>query len=238
MLYRLTFAQLKDEARHAIGGEVDSRTSLDRIVNGALEHLCLRHPWSWRQAITTLNFTAGQGQIELPEDYGELIDLVGFGAKFTAVRPAPLQDVVRLRVHAAFSSFVLLYHVGAGSQATSSDTPRRVLEVAPVPQSDLADALYLSYRRLIPVLSGENDVPAVPYGMFDLLRVLVRACAVSSTIAQAGHDWETFHRKLPDYIAADTAARGHHGHLTDQLQFDDGQYALRPFDRILMPGEE
>jgi hypothetical protein len=36
---------------------------------------------------------------------GELIDLVGFGAKFTAVRPAPLKDIVRLRIHAAFSSF-------------------------------------------------------------------------------------------------------------------------------------
>lgn len=232
-LYSLTFAQLKSEAEHAIGGVPDSRTSLDRIVNGALEHLCIRHAWNWRAAITTLNFTADTPTITLPEDFGELIDLTGYVEKFTAVRPAPLSDIVRAWVHSASGSHILLYHVGQAAQSSAGTVPRRTLKIAPTPASSVTDALYLTYRRLIPTLVADTDVPAIPYGMFDLLRLLARAMAVSSTTQQSGHDWELFNNQLMDYIHADSLAGGANlGRLSNALESDGGAHALQPWNEV------
>lgn len=345
----LTFLDLQNEAQHAIGGVPDANAPLSRIVNDSLEYLAHCHDWTWRTVITTLDFLAGVGQIPLPADFGELIDLVGFAAKYTAVRPANWRDIVRIRVHGVPDQQILVYHVGAGGQyqvqnptlgptvagatinggqlaagtyfvaqtwlgagggetangpevsvdvgigqnaitvtpaatpsgaananvyvgvvtafeqlagATPGATPLNVLalpasnafsvnrsnttfdpsqvpirqlEVAPLPSFQLIQALYLTYRRLVPKLVNPTDVPAIPYGMFGLLKVLCRAMAVSSTVQQQGHDWQLFNQMLPAYAAADGNAQGPPGKLIDALQEDDGLYATQPWTSIKTP---
>lgn len=343
--YSLTYQQLQNQAIHAIGGTPDANAPLAQIVSGAMEYLYNCHPWSWREAITTLSFTAGVGQIPLPADFGELIDLCGLQARYTAVRKAQWIDIARVRVYGLPDAFVCLYAVGAGGQyqvqnpttgptltpitsasgqlvtgtyyvnqtwlgagggetapgpemaiqleapnnaiqVTPAATPsgaglaniyvsgtslietfagsvaggstleidalpaqganpypvanttfdpsqvmQKVLELAPTPASNMVQAMYLTYRRLAPVMVNPTDVPAVPYNFFDLLKTLVRAMAVSSTEQQAGHDWQLFNQQLPLYKNADTMAQGEAGGvMIDALSYhDDGIYALRPW---------
>jgi hypothetical protein len=239
-LYSLTFAQLKSEAEHAIGGVPDARTSSARVVNAALEYLCTIFDWSWRVTITTLSLTNAVGQVDLPDDFGDLIDLVGSTvARDTAVRKADPATINRVRVFGITSNFSLVYFLGQKSQTAVTAPGKRVLEIAPLPTADLADALYLTYRKLIPTLSGDTDVPNIPYGYFELLRRLVRAIAVSDTIQQAGHDWQLFNSMLIDYKAADTAAGGSDvGTLRSQVDdMDSDVLRIAPHTAVLMPGD-
>lgn len=235
-----TFAQLRSEAEHAMFGPPDPRISTDAIVNGAIEYLCNLHPWSWLQSLSTLSFVAGQGQILLPEDFGELVHLVGLVAKFTACRRASLRDIVSARIHAPASNLAMLYALGTQAQIAPTAVPRRALEVAPVPAAGLADALSLVYRRRLAVLVNADDVPAIPYGMHELLVHLVRAYAHSRSASQPSHDWELFTQQIPSFIAADGLAGGENqGQLRDAV-FDwhdlvGGEAPL--MQRIALPGE-
>ncbi len=234
----LTFAQLKDEAEHAIAGVPNARTSSARIVNGAVEYLVNIHPWQWREAITTLAFTAGEGQILLPEDFGELVALVGYQARMTPIRKAPARQVMLARVHGIPGAGGMLFFLGMASPDDSESVPRRCIEVAPTPAETLADALYLTYRRLLPALDQDNDVPAIPFGMFELLRVLVRAMAVSTEDQQAGHDWELFRSMLPNYIHADSVAGGDEQGPMRDILCDVDPYPIAPHNEIRFPGDD
>lgn len=237
-LYKLTFADLKDEARHAISGDPDSRTSLDRIVNDALEYLVQLHPWSWRTTITTLDFTQDVAQIPLPVDFGELVELIGNQSSNLCVRVAPMATIMRSRVQGLSIGQVLLWALGMAAPVNAATPPLRVLEVAPTPSSALASALMLTYRRLIPTLVGDTDVPAIPYGFAGVFRTLVRAMAYSSTYQRPGHDWELFNQQIPQYVAADALAQGNHtGRLTSQLDTDWGMGELTLGQTVLIEGE-
>jgi hypothetical protein len=236
--FALTFQQLKDEATQAMGGAPDSRTPVDRLVNGALEYFCGIHPWSWRVTITTLSIVSGAGRILLPADFGELVDLVGStAAAMTAIVPRPWPQVMRARVAGIGGNNCFIYHVGLDVQTDVTAVPRRCLELGPLPSASVADALFLTYRRCVPVLAGATDVPAIPYGMHGLLRTLVRAMAVSNTVQQAGHDWELFNQQLVNYAASDGKAEGQVGQLSNALLDDGGVYPLAPHNSILLPGE-
>ncbi|WP_428936916.1 hypothetical protein [Fontivita pretiosa] len=238
--FSLTFQQLKNEAQHAIGGTPDSLVTLDSLVNGALEHFCQVHPWQWRIVLATLNTVGGVGEIDLPADFGELIDLVGFQLKLTAVRKASHQTVVRVRVHGLSSDQSLVYYLGQKAQATPGTVPVRQLVIAPVPTTSTTNALYLTYRRLIPTLTNNTDVPAVPYGMFELLRWLVRGWARMQTTGDGGADMMQFQRMLPDYIAADAVADSpRQGAMIDAVNElePDGIFTLAPHTEIAMPGD-
>lgn len=238
-LHVLTFAQLKNEAEHAISGTPDARTSTSRLVNGALEYLCSRHPWSWRIAITTLDFTANVNAIPLPADFGELIDLMGQAAQFTAIKKAHPSVVARARIWGLQNNLSMVYYMGQAAQTVTTAVPGRTLEVGPAPASTVAQALTMTYRRLIPELAADNDVPAIPYGMFELLRVLVRAFSFSNTQNAYGHDWELFNAMLPDFIAADTFADGpDDARMIDQLvQDSEGLLPVQAMLSISMPGD-
>lgn len=240
----LTFAQLKAEAEHAIGGTPDSRTDLGRLVNEAVAYLYSLHAWSWRQKLTTLSYdaaTVSAGTINLPADFGEVVDLQP-STQHVSLRLAPMRFVVAARIHTALagvSSF--LWCLGMGSQATAAAVPLRTIELGPKPSAAAADALYLTYRVLPPVLVGDTDVPPLPYQFFPLLRCLCRAVAYSSTVAQAGHDWQLFNAQVLEFIAADTIADGtNKGQMQSVLEHDfgiDAVPSLAPGTQILMPGD-
>jgi hypothetical protein len=231
----LTFLQLKDEAEHAIGGSPDTRTSSDRIVNGAVEYLCNIHPWSWREGITTLSFAQDEGRIPLPEDFGELVSLIA--AARVPVRKATARAVMAVRtLGTGIAGGGFIYYVSIAPPADPQTPPLRCIEIAPIPAAAEANALHMTYRRLIPALEDDADVPAIPIGMFELLRVLVRAMAVSTEEQQGGHDWELFRQMLANYIHADAIAGGHESVMRDVL--GDGECLfLAPHTEIRFPGD-
>lgn len=190
-----TFGQLKQAVEHALGGVPDSRISSGLIVNRAINHLCTAHSWTWREAAATLDFVEGQGDIPLPDDFGELItEPIGNAAKYTTIRRLTAREIMILRVHGATDSLFLGYVVAAGEQTDATAPPKYVLRVAPVPASNLEDALLIHYRKIIPVYAAtgtedDDKVPAIPAGHHDTLYQLCRAFAVSMEEDPENAEW-------------------------------------------------
>ena len=238
-LHAYTFAQLKNEAEHVIGGAPDARIDTGRLVNGVLDFVATSHAWSWRTAITTLSTVADEGRISLPDDFGELIDLVGYQLPLTAVKKARAQTVMRARIHGIQNDASLIYFIGQAPQADAAVIPGRVLEVAPLPAASTADAFYLTYRKLIPILAGDSDVPAIPYGMHEMLVYLVRGHSALRTKGDGGVDLQIGMSLYHDFKANDGLVDGPAGlEMTDQLESgDDGIWHLSPHTSIAMPGD-
>ncbi|HWE97594.1 MAG TPA: hypothetical protein VG269_26800 [Tepidisphaeraceae bacterium] len=244
--YSLTFAQLKQQAEHAMSGVPDSRTPTGDIVNGALEWLCRQHPWTWLETVTALDVVINVPTLPLPADFGELIDIQGnTGLKTTGVRRAHPRYVMAARVNNGSllaSTYSYVFFLGQQTQTDTTQVPLRTIELGPAPAASIAAGLIVTYRRIIPVLAGDTDVPAVPYGFFQLLKLVVRAFAVSNTTQQAGHDWELVQRMLPDFIAADSLSEGiSEGPMESQLDGMDYRFntetTLGPGTQVLLPGD-
>lgn len=239
-LQAYTFQQLKNFAEHAIGGVPDARVSSADLVNGAIEWLVSHYPWTWKTAISTCSTVAGQAYINLPDDFGELIDIVGNVLKTTAIRKASPREIARVRILGLSSDLSYLYFLGQGPQTAPNIVPPRRLEFAPIFASTVADAFILTYRRQIPTLVGNTDVPAVPYGMFEMLKWLVRGWAKQETLGDGGSDMGMARSMIEDFKAADAIADGPRtAQMVDLIQDEDpdGIYRLAPHNAILMPGD-
>lgn len=241
--YALTLDKLRGIARHRLGGNPDARAPLDDLINGAIQYLAGAHPWSWLTQITTLGFTASQAHINLPTDFAHLVDLQGYQSPWTACRRADPRIVISTRVRGAgLGNGTLVYFVGPTPQTPDQTVATKWrLEVAPAPTETLADALYLTYRRVLPTLVNANDVAALPYGFHDVLRWLVRAYVSSSENDQVGPDWQIVNNMIPALIAADVRAQGAIGSLCSTLDPDlsPGPCGLHflPGTEIKMPGD-
>jgi hypothetical protein len=133
-----------------------------------------------------------------------------------------------------------VYALGMEAAALATAVPRRTLELGPVPAATTANAFYLTYRRNIAQLVGNTDVPAVPVGFFELLRVAVRAWSKLTTLGDGGGDLAQLNAMLPDYIASDSIAAGpRDGQMSDVTGMLDPDAIVRlaPHTGIEMPGD-
>jgi hypothetical protein len=241
------FAQLKNAAAHSIGGNPDTRISKGLIVNRAINHLCNAHSWTWSEHLTTLSFVAGEGDITLPVDFGELIDLVGNAARYTSVRQVTPRDLMLCRVHGISDSLWLGFNVAAATQTVATTAPRYILRVAPVPTSNLADALYMTYRRALEpyitddaLTTDDTKVPAIPPGQHDTLYALVRAFAASMEEDPQTTEWAMATQLLARDIQRDSKARPPViGPMkgTYVSEYEQNGFWWRPFDTIRMAGD-
>lgn len=244
-----TFLQLKNAAAHAIGGQPDSRISLGIIVNRAVNHLVNYAQWRWRNKLATLDFEEDEGDIPLPADFGEIIQLKGFGAKYTSFRPVSPETLLNLRVHGVPDNLSIGYNIGIGEQSSDFDNaPGYVLRIAPVPSDDLEDALYILYRNVMPSFTTDDDsddddekIAAVPGTQQDTLYQLCRAFAVSMEESPGNAEWDLANSFLKRDLAADSrveepvvadAMRNCH---VDDYQ-TEGNF-FRPHMEIRMPGD-
>lgn len=244
-----TFLQLKTAAEHALGGRPDSRISLGLIVNRAINHLVNHAQWRWRNVLGTLDFEEDEGDIPLPADFGEIIKLKGFGAKYTSFRPVSPETLLNLRVHGVPDNLSMGYLVGIGGQDSDfSAAPSYVLRVAPVPSDDLEDALYILYRKVIPSFTVDDDsddddakIPALPGNQQDTLYQLCRAFAVSMEESPGNPEWDLANSFLARDVAADArveepvAADAMRNCIVEEYQ-SEGSY-FRPHMEIRMPGD-
>jgi hypothetical protein len=239
--YRLTFAQLKQQAEHAISGAPDSRAPSGDVVNGALEWLWIAHTWSWRERTALLTVPAGAYRIVLPEDFGELVDLMPNPAATASYYPARATEhqVRSARAGTLGAGGGILWYPAMQETVALTDTPKHTLELSiTAGASALTEIFACRYRMLAPQLTDDNHIPPVPYGFFNLLKLLVRAHAVSSTLQQEGHDWQLFNAQLPDFIAADTQASGVNRGQMVSLVDRCGLFGERTAGvEILMPGD-
>lgn len=208
-----TFGQLKNAAEHALGGVPDSRISSGLIVNRAINHLVNAHAWDWRQTIASLDYTATQGYIDLPTDFGELIQLQASGGRLSTVRsvsPATFMSLLN-RASSSESELALSYFLAIAPQTTPTAVPRWRLNIHPTPAASVTGALALLYRKMVPVfaITGTADdakVPAIPAGQHDTLYALVRAFAVSMEEDPSTQEWSIANAALQRDINADSRA--------------------------------
>ena len=82
----LSLADLRLELTHALDGGIPaSQLDQDKIINEAGRYLFSMHSWVFTQRPpVSLAFTSGDSSIDLPDDFGELID-VGRDGVFVAV---------------------------------------------------------------------------------------------------------------------------------------------------------
>lgn len=205
-----TLGQLRNAVEHAIGGVPDSRISSTLVVNRALNHLCNAHPWTWRLVTTTVDFTVDVGDIPLPADFGELLALVGYKAKYTTMRAVTDSDLMYMRVFGMPAWLTFGYCIGIAPQSVPTAAPLYVLKVAPVPNATTLEAMYLQYRKSIPSF-GEGDagtlVPPIPQSQHDTLYQLCRAFAVSMEETAMNDEWTLANASLKRDMDADSRAR-------------------------------
>lgn len=185
--FSLSFAQLKAEAQDELGGGSlagTGRTTTDRIVNRALEYLVNSRPWAWRRTVAALALQAGQGDYPLPADWGRVLAVIGRADPRPWV-PADLTDVYRRRA-ARTDSGPRYWAISAQAQPNVQVAPVRLLCLAPVPTTDLADAASLVYLRQVPQLTDDAAVPAIPAGLASVLCALVRDMARQTEEGQRG----------------------------------------------------
>jgi hypothetical protein len=181
-----TFAQLKSAAEHALGGNPDARISKGLIVNRAINHLVNAHSWPWLEVITTLNYVADENTILLPADFGELIRIQGYAARYSAINEVTPDILLNQKTYGgdAGGTLWLVYTLGIAPQTDTTAAPRYQLLLAPTPAASLTDALWCYYRKLIPTFTVDDSssadnakVAPIPAGQHDTLYQLVRAFA-------------------------------------------------------------
>lgn len=238
-----TFLQLKQAAAHALGGNPDSRISKGLIVNRAINHLANAHPWPWRVTLTSLDYTISQNTIDLPADFGEIISLTGQAAKYSAIRQLSASDFLNLRNFGVTDTLYLGYLLTIGAQGTPTAAPRWQLQIAPTPSATLASALYLLYRKLLPVFTVDDastaddaKVPPLPAGQHDTLYALVRAFAVSMEENPQTPEWQLAGQLLQRDIAmasrAENPVLGPMAGCGSNEYLSDGGNYFRPFNSI------
>ena len=88
-------------------------------------------------------------------------------------------------------------------QALVTAAPTLRMELWPTPVANVTAGLIGRYRRLLPALSADTDVPDMPQPWHVALKHLVRALAVSTEDEQDGPDWARFNELLPKLIDMD-----------------------------------
>lgn len=238
-----TFSQLKAAAAHALGGNPDSRISKGLIVNRALNHLVNAHPWPWRVVLATLDYTADVNTIDLPADFGEILQVRGKEAKYSAIRQLDVASFLNLRNFGVTDTLYLGYILTIKAQSPTTAAPLWQLQVSPTPSATLAQALYLLYRKLLPVFITDDSlttddakVAPLPAGQHDTLYALVRAFAVSMEENPQTPEWQLAGQLLARDIAmasrAENPVLGPMAGCGSNEWLGDGGNYFRPFNSI------
>lgn len=213
-----TFADLKNIAQHATGKSTfGSGTTSGQIVNRALEYVVQSAQWSWRIVKTTLAVASGTGQIDLPSDFGEIVAISGAASPYLLkrFRPVGQRDLDYLRAMSALISAdtvnlttktIVGYAVTAKAPGAVTSSPIRQLELAPTPSTNTSACINLTYAKLLPTLSGDTDVPAMPTGYQDLLFQVVRGFAYVTEEPgkpESAPSWAQIDRQMEMMKAAD-----------------------------------
>lgn len=222
----LTLGALKDLARHAIGGAVDSRIDLDKQVNAACRKLVHARPWSWRQKIATVAAVANQDYINMPADFdapsGTPSLLAGTG--FGNVDLTTPQDIQRLRSFSVGWSGG--YKVAFGTYA--DDGAARMM-VYPTPTVNGNPTFSLSYLRKWVDITGDGTSAVIPdlYELAILYRVRGQVRLLEDDTD--GGMFDAYDREVSELWAEDAqrkmfVSRSEPGSLLGRV--DDGRFTV------------
>lgn len=172
--FMLTFGQLKDEARHALGGDPDARINLTALVNGACARVYHARPWAFRsKMVENLAATASQGYITLPTDFDQpngIPQVTSSTGGWSRVEIGTPQDILRRRSVSATTGGTIIVAFG-----TYTDAMVPNMLVWPTPAADGIPTFAMTYVRKWVNLTTDNQVPPLPDVFEEVLVQYVRA---------------------------------------------------------------
>ncbi len=202
-----TFAQLKATVLHKLGGEPDARISAGLIVNRALAYLQGYHAWTWLQSMESLSLVAGQDHVDLPADFGRLIELQPDPTGLLLRQATPRE----LMIAGAGEGGPLHWMLGTAAVTGPTVVPARILLLAPAPAANQDGALTVLYERRLPAfpsldsdLTADTHVAEIPEEFQDALYHLCRAFAGTMEVATEDPDWKLAIALLDQAKAIDT----------------------------------
>lgn len=206
---------IKDAMRaHGFTDMLDS--DMEAIINDAYFDVCSRDTWPFLEKTTTVNITAGQGQISAPADLGSVVKAV-FDATGSALMPIRLDDFTTRFAGMLTSVGQPLYYYFVGDQ------------MFVYPLADTAYTLTLRYiaipTRLDSTLPGTSDIPLIPdrHRRVILLGSLVSANAMEDDTDLAAWFEQQFEARL---------ARMTQDVWKKQWDRPDMMYALDDWDNV------
>jgi hypothetical protein len=193
-LHTYNFQALQQAAQHASGVATPATgSSWADVVNDAIQFFSAIRHWAWLDATFSLNFVAAQNYVALASDFGQLKWIQRVGA-YKTIRPASWDTIFSYRAGATITlpDTAFVYCIRVQGQASVTAAPIYRIELYPTPAANETGALIGAYRRVLPALSGNTDLPDIPASFHPALKCLVRAFAVSDENEQNGVDWERF----------------------------------------------
>jgi len=148
------------------------------------------------------------GALFLPADFDGIVALKCAINSFRECYPVTMDDLWLRRQYAYGAAYETFFALNWLAQKTTTDVPRSVIEVHPIPQSAGPGLFVGTYMRMVPKLVNGTDIPDIPAQYHDLLLVLCRALAVSTEEDRVGSDWELFGRMVQDLAADEGASQG------------------------------
>lgn len=160
--------------QHALGKVPDSRHNLWATLNRAGRALYLESDWGFRTQAFSLPAVANQAYIELPDDWGGILDVsIPAVGTFTYIQQTSLRDILALRANATLGSItgvVRVFFPMWSGQASIEDQPTSRAELYPTPSVAAQPTLTGYYTRVWkniaydPVLNtGDNEaIPNLP----------------------------------------------------------------------------
>tara|TARA_R110002012_G_scaffold72122_2_gene184556 strand:+ start:486 stop:1184 length:699 start_codon:yes stop_codon:yes gene_type:complete len=229
-----TLTQLISHVEHALGGTPASQLSSKDIVNQAGRHF-YSYQWNFRlRGPLDVTMSANSSTLELPADFGELVNIFMKDGLTDSIRLTTIEEVVRSRNTSISvgSNYIasIVWPIGGDKY---SKPP--LLELAPTPNS--SDVVTLSYLTSWQDMGDESGNAPVPSYAEAALIQTVRAFAL-------GYEEENMAQRLMEIeksplfvkaLAHDGLVQPHYGPLKNGVGSMYGDRRL-PFDTIANPG--
>lgn len=226
-----------DAITHAIGRTPDSRISAWAILNDAGRDCFALHDWWFRHRDATLNLTADQDYIELPETWGGLeAASMAEGGAFTRLEEASLGDIMARRNaggSGAASGTLYAYFAGAEGQAFAEDVPHGRALIYPTPAATEARAINVVFRALWREIDEDDTtaVPNIPVSHEKLLLSLCRAHAIGLEDQSDAHEDADVKRQLEILIREDGRRQRSYGRMRGGAgRFAGGRFGFDQHD--------
>lgn len=172
--------------------------------------------------LTTADITGNlfSPHIPLPTDFGEEYEITYPGTFARDVVRTTMAEIQWMRASQINPASNLIYYaINSGEDGSASTgLGRNQLEIYPAPAEVTTNLLTLSYLRDVPRLTGDTDIPRIPYWMDFALDLLVRSFAMIQQDDNADNPAQmAFDRMLATLKQRDANTQSRLGVMQSQL---------------------
>lgn len=186
----LNVGQFIDLMKHALGKTPDARHNLYATFNRAGRKLYTEHDWNFRtQGMATLPAIANQAYLELPSDWGGLLQAtVPNSGNFSFLQPTSLAELLLMRSYTVVTlrtGVTRIYWPSYSTQATVEDQPTKRAELFPTPTTAGDPTVTAYYTRVwanvaYDPVAGTGDDDAIPNLPDEFEEALIRIARESA----------------------------------------------------------